>query len=181
MFEKNKMIAAVRDEFIFKTALDSKCEVIFLLSSNIINITDMIKAAHDNHKRLYLHMDFADGIGKDEYGVRYLEQLKVDGIISTRAGIIKAAKSRGIPTVQRFFILDSQSVKTALETISSAHPDMVEIMPGVIPKIIASLKQKISTPLIAGGLIDSSLEVKEALSAGASAVSTGKTTLWGGI
>jgi glycerol uptake operon antiterminator len=80
-------------------------------------------------------------------------------------------------TVQRFFALDSQGLRNMPELIELSKPDMVEIMPGVIGKIIKRLSDG-KTPIISGGLIDSKEEVTTALSCGAVAVSTGAKDLW---
>jgi glycerol uptake operon antiterminator len=55
---------------------------------------------------------------------------------------------------------------------------MVEIMPGILPKVIKRLKAQLNMPIVAGGLIDSVDEVTELISSGASAVSTGKKEFW---
>ena len=75
-------------------------------------------------------------------------------------------------TVQRFFIVDSKSVDTTLEAVKAAKPDMIEIMPG------AFLKAVTTTPIIAGGLIDSADEVKRITDGDAFTISTGKPELW---
>ena len=63
------------------------------------------------------------------------------------------------------------------ETLGGATADLVEIMPGVIGKVIARVANG-STPVIAGGLIETKDELLGALSHGALAVSTGKQELW---
>ena len=55
---------------------------------------------------------------------------------------------------------------------------MIEIMPGIIPKIIKSLAAEINTPIIAGGLIETEAEISSVLEAGATAISTGNKELW---
>jgi len=55
---------------------------------------------------------------------------------------------------------------------------MIEIMPGVMPKIIKRIAGKVSIPVIAGGLIDNSEDISELLKAGALGASTGKKELW---
>ena len=55
--------------------------------------------------------------------------------------------------------------------------DMFEIMPGVVNKITRRFASG-TTPVIAGGLIETKAEVTGALQAGAAAVSTGKKKLW---
>ena len=98
-------------------------------------------------------------------------------IISTRASLIKNAKEIGILAVQRYFALDSQGLDSIKEMIASARPDFVEIMPGVIEKVIRKFAND-EIPVIAGGLLESKSEVTTALSGGAVAVSTGKQELW---
>lgn len=54
--------------------------------------------------------------------------------MSTRTGIIKIAKDLDLITVQRFFVVDSHSVGTSLDSIRISKPDLIEIMPGVVTK-----------------------------------------------
>jgi glycerol uptake operon antiterminator len=81
-------------------------------------------------------------------------------------------------TVQRVFIVDSHSIATAVETVSKTAPDMIELMPGIATKAISFFRQRVKTPIIAGGLIETLDEALEAQRAGADAVSTGNTFLW---
>ena len=80
-------------------------------------------------------------------------------------------------TVQRFFTLDTQGLESISELLSSSTPSMIEIMPGVITKTISRFAQG-TTPVIAGGLIETKEEITAALRNGAVAVSTGKESLW---
>ncbi len=173
------IIAAVRNERDMEKALQSGVGSIFYLSPNIMTLEETVSAVHEAGKKIFLHMDLAEGIGKDKAGIEYVKQKSVDGVISTRVNIIKAAREAGLFTVQRFFIVDSQSVNTTLEGIKASKPDMIEIMPGIATKVIADLKGKLNIPIIAGGMIESRLEVRDALQSGATAVSTSKRELWG--
>ena len=78
----------------------------------------------------------------------------------------------------RFFVIDSHSIGTAIENIKSSAPDMVEMMPGILPEIIKEFNRNIGIPIIAGGLIKTKNEIYQALGAGAKAISTGKQELW---
>ena len=80
--------------------------------------------------------------------------------------------------MQRFFIVDGHSVDTTIESLKSSKADMIEVMPGVAPKIIKRLKSKIDVPIIAGGLIDDLEEVRVAIENGACAISTSAKHLW---
>ncbi|MBQ6998580.1 MAG: glycerol-3-phosphate responsive antiterminator [Clostridia bacterium] len=62
--------------------------------------------------------------------------------------------------------------------IDSVKPDMIEIMPGIAYKAISAFAEKLSIPVIAGGLVQTSQEVEEAIKHGAEAISTGNTKLW---
>ena len=177
-FTYDPIIAAVRDQDGFSAALESPPELIFLLKCNILDIGSYISRAHQGGKKLFVHVDLAEGIGKDEMGVAYLASLGIDGVISTRTGIIKAAKEAGLLCVQRFFMIDSRSVDTAAESLLQSRADMVELMPGVACKAISKMKKRTRVPIIAGGLVDEKSEIIAALSAGASAISTGNKALW---
>ena len=157
------IIAAVRNERDMEKALQSGVGMIFYLSPNILTMDETVDAVHEAGKKIFLHMDLAEGIGKDKSGIEYVKQKGVDGIISTRVSIIKAAREAGLFTVQRFFIVDSQSVSTTLEGIKASKPDMIEIMPGIATKVIADLKGKLNIPIIAGGMIESRMEVRDDL------------------
>lgn len=176
-FDK-KVIMATVDEKTFSKAISSDGDLIFMLSSDILTIGDKINLAHKMGKKVFVHLDMADGIGKDRYGVEFLRSRKVDGVITTKNNIVVACKKVGMAVVQRFFIIDSKSIETAIESVKSTRPDMVELMPGVVYKAIERFSKEVNIPVIAGGLIATSDEVKKAINYGASAVSTTKIPLW---
>lgn len=174
----NKVIAAVRTEEAFMEACESKSEIIFDLSPSIENIESRVMLCTKHNKTLFIHIDLAEGIGKDKAGLAYIRDCGVDGIISTRAALIKYANEVGLKTVQRTFILDSQSIETAISMLKT-KPDMAEIMPGIIAeRVIKKLCSEMNIPVIAGGLIATIDEVNAAINAGAAAVSTGEKALW---
>lgn len=172
----NPVIAAVRTDEQYKNALKSDVSAIFMLKADILTIPELIKEKKD--KKVFVHVDMAEGVGKDKKGIELLKRMGVDGIITTKNSLISCAKDLGLITVQRFFIIDSGSVATALESVSQTKPDFAELMPGVIPKAIKGFIEKTHVPIISGGLIEDKADVISALSAGAEAVSTGKVELW---
>ena len=177
-FNDTPIIAAVRTQEDFKRALSSNVNTVFLLSSNIINVERQTEEAHASGKRIFVHIDFLDGISKDTAGVSYLATKKIDGIISTRSSIIKCASERAIPSIQRFFMVDSRSVDTAIEAMRTSRPTMIEIMPAVAYKTITKIKNSIDIPIIAGGLVEKKEEIFAAISAGASGISTSVCEMW---
>lgn len=177
-FMKKPIAAAIRTEKDFSTALRSDVDMIFLLHSNIMTVHQYIKEIHSAGKKAFIHVDFAEGIGKDRYGLEFLAKQGVDGILTTRTNVVKAAKEYGLITVQRFFIVDSHSLGTSVDSIKISKPDIIEIMPGVVTKKIKEFAEKASVPIIAGGLVETVEEVRAALDAGAAVVSTGEAELW---
>lgn len=174
--ERSPVIATVNHNQ-FNAAISSPCEIVFHLNASLPDIPNIIKEAHKANKKIFIHIDLADGLGKDKTGVEYLAQCGADGIISTRAQLIRYANDAGLLTVQRFFALDSKGVEAIGEILESVRPDLIEIIPGVIGKVIDRFAGG-SIPVIAGGLIETKAEVTEALKNGAEAVSTGMTDLW---
>lgn len=174
--ELNPVIAAIRDDG-WEAALRSPAQVLFYLSADLMTVRQRISQAHEAGKILLIHMDLAEGIGKDRAGIRYLAQYGVDGILSTKAQLIRTAREMGLLTVQRFFALDSKGMESIEEMLRTSNPHLMEIMPGVIGKAIRRFSS-CGIPVIAGGLVETKAEVTEALSCGAAAVSTGREALW---
>ena len=173
-----KVIAAVHGDREFELALESEVEIIFDLSPNIMSLEGKVKKAHSKNKKMFIHIDLAEGIGKDKFGILHAKEMGIDGVISTRTSLIKAAKEAEVSTIQRFFMVDSQSIDTTLKTINISKPDMIEVMPGTVNKIISRLKEQISMSIIAGGLIETDEEIDDAVNRGAVAISTGNCSLW---
>ena len=59
-----------------------------------------------------------------------------------------------------------------------SRPDLVEVMPGIMPRILKEIRGYTDIPLIAGGLISDKKDVMAALSAGADGISTTNEGLW---
>ena len=170
------IIASVR-EVKFAAALECPADVLFYLDARLSTIAQRVELAHEKGKLLFVHIDLAEGIGKDKEGLQYLASIGVDGVISTRGQIIRIAKELQLLTVQRFFALDSQGLDSMQEMVRNAAPHMMEIMPGVAPKVIRRFSEG-TIPVIAGGLINQKQEITAALTAGATAISTGCKELW---
>lgn len=178
-FEENPIIAAIRNEDDVDAAVESGVTSIFLLRADIFNIKGLVNKIKNGGKSVFIHIDFLEGLGNDHKAIDYIKQvIGPDGIISTRSSHIKYAKEKGIFTIQRFFLVDSLSYDTTIKTVETVKPDMIEIMPAVMPKVIKRICSRVPLPVIAGGLIDNKEDIIEVLKAGAIAASTGKKELW---
>ena len=173
------VIAAVKKAEQVDAALNADCNVIFLLCGNIFNLGEIVQKAKEKGKLIFLHVDLIDGFSRDAVALRYIAQtIAPDGIISTKNNLLKAAKELGLLTVQRLFIIDSLSIQTTVKASALINPDMVEILPGIMPRITKQLSQKLDVPIIVGGLISEPDDIKKALEAGAHGVSTSAPELW---
>ena len=176
VLEQNPVIAAIADDK-WEKALKSPAQVIFYLSANLLTLKQKIEQAHSAGKIIMIHLDLAEGIGRDRTGLRFVASCGADGILSTKGQLIRLGKEIGLFTVQRFFAVDSSGAASIGEMFRSTNPDLIEIMPGVVTKVIKQYAQN-GIPVIAGGLIQTKSEVTDALGSGAVAVSIGKPELW---
>ena len=177
--KKNPVIAGVKDLEKFDDALNSDCDIIFLLCGSIFNIKESVRKAKEKNKTIFIHVDLLDGFSKDVVALKYIfEEIKPDGIISTKNSQLKAAKAMGFMTVQRIFIIDSLSIDTAIKASQMINPDAIEIMPGIMPKITKTMSDELDVPVIVGGLISEKEEIVKALASGALGVSTSSKELW---
>ena len=179
LLEASPVIAAVKDDNGLKRCFESECQVVFILYGNICNISSIVKQIKDHGKYAIVHADLAQGLSSREIAVDFIKQnTYADGIISTKPLLIKRAVELGLVGVQRTFIIDSLAMSTTKKQIDTYHPDLVEIMPGVMPKVLKEIRAYTDIPVIAGGLISDKKDIMAAFSAGADAISTTKEELW---
>ena len=176
---KCPVIAAVRGREALVQALESPVAAVFLLGTSILDLPDMVADARSAGKRVFLHMDLAEGLGRDDAAVRWcVEKLRADGIISIKPGLLKTASELGAITIQRLFLMDSASFEHGKRLLRNTPPDMAEVLPGIAPKAIRQLCEALDKPVIAGGMVTEPREIALALQAGALAVSAGDPALW---
>ena len=173
------VIAAVKDEEGLDKSLRTDCRIIFILYGNICSLTMIVEKIKSRDKLAIVHADLVQGLSAKTEAIDYIKNnTKADGILSTKGNLVKHATDIGLIGILRNFIIDSMAMENVNKQVELAHPDMIEIMPGIMPEIIEKLKNEIKLPLIAGGLISDKKDVIAALSAGADAVSTTKEELW---
>lgn len=173
------VIAAVRDDEGVRQAAASPVAAVFLLGGSILTLEEQVHMLRGAGKLVFLHMDLCEGLGRDAASVRWCARnLELNGVISTKSALLKAAAEAGLTTIQRMFLMDSASLTSGMKLMKGCMPDMVELMPGLVPKAIAAVGGKLNIPVIAGGMVTEDQEVAQALAAGALAVSTSDRRLW---
>ncbi|MFZ7120902.1 MAG: glycerol-3-phosphate responsive antiterminator [Eubacteriaceae bacterium] len=173
------IIPACRSEEQFADSLSSNAKVIFVLESNINNFKERVNAIKSSNKYAFVHFDLISGFSQDNEALKYVVDIcQPHGIITTRKNLINCGKKLGLYTIQRMFLIDTTSISSAINMARQTKPDAIEILPGIAPKVIMAMKNKIDIPIITGGLITNKKEINNALKAGAVGVSVSKKAMW---
>lgn len=174
------VIPAARSMEDFTFALEKTvAPSIILLFGDIITLPGLLAQAQSHKKRLLVHLDLLDGIGKDEAGIRFLARIGVNGLITTKAYLCKTAREEGMIAIQRLFLMDSEALRTGVNLARKYKPDAVEVLPAAVPaSTVAQLKKEIGLPILAGGLVHTQEDVEQAIHNGVCAISTSSSNLW---
>lgn len=173
------VIAAVRDVNRMKEAVDSGVQSIFLMTGDIFSIEDCVETAHAHYKSIFLHVDLIKGVANDREGIQYIaRRVRPDGIVTTKSQVIRAAKKEGLFAIQHLFMIDTHAYQTGIRNINESEPHAIELMPGLMPRVIRDLAAVVPVPIVVGGLVKTREEIREALKSGASAVAIGEPGLW---
>jgi glycerol uptake operon antiterminator len=177
------VIPAARSMEDFKVALTHTISPsVVLLFGDINTLPTLISQANEHKKRIVLHLDLFDGIGKDKAGIKFLARLGIHAIVTTKSHLCRFARDEGMIVVQRLFLMDSDSLRTGLNLVRNFKPDAIEILPGSVPaSAVQKLVSETGLPILAGGLIRTKEDVNSAIERGISAVSTSRRDLWDDI
>ena len=178
--ERNRVLPAVRDEDGLRKALHADQDILFVLHSDLLALDATVGSILKAGKMPFIHLDMVQGLAPNLVVLDYFLQhfRRECGVITTKPGMARKAKDLGLPVIQRYFMLDSLSVESAAEGIARNGQDAIEIMPGILPRIITHLSHQTQVPIIAGGLIQQASDVEKILASGAIAVSTSRPALW---
>ncbi|MDO4547329.1 MAG: glycerol-3-phosphate responsive antiterminator [Clostridia bacterium] len=176
---QSPVIATARDYSQVDAAIRSRARAVFILCGTILTLGEQVRRVRMSGKRVFVHLDLLGGLGRDATAVEWCyEAARPDGVISTRSPLLKRARELNMTTIQRLFVMDSASVEHGVRQFKSYAPDMLEVLPGLVPKAITFLSETLDIPIIAGGMITRPEEIKTALDAGAVGVSTSNEALW---
>ena len=181
--EANPVIAAVKSDAGLQAAVEmEEIQVIFVLYGDVCTIPEILEKIKAAGKKAMVHIDLIAGLSAKEISVEFIaRQTRADGIITTKPALVRRAKELGIFAVLRFFVIDSLALKN-IENLEmqcgTSRPDFIEVLPGVMPKVLERIAKVSRIPMIAGGLITEKEDVIAALSAGAIAVSSTNQDVW---
>ncbi|MDC3416642.1 glycerol-3-phosphate responsive antiterminator [Aquibacillus salsiterrae] len=177
--ELTGILPAIRNMKDFEKAIEGNHNHVIFLETRLSQIGNLVKYSKQKNKIVFVHADLIQGLKADEFGMEYLvNDLKVDGILSTRGSVISSAKKHKVIAIQRLFALDSTAINHNIKLINNLKPDYIEVLPGIVPSIISEIYDKTGLPIIAGGLIRTTQDVRNALAGGAQAITTSRSDLW---
>lgn len=177
--EDSPIIAAIKDEDGLQKCLTSDSRVVFILYGDIVSIADIVETVKSSGKIALVHLDLISGLSSKEIAVDFLKKYtKADGIITTKPVLIKRAKELGLYTILRLFLIDSMAYENIERQVKSAKPDLIEILPALMPKIVAKVCRVSSIPVIAGGLVSDKEDIMALLQAGVTSISSTNQDIW---
>lgn len=178
--EENPIIAAVKSPEDLKECCSiPEIRIVFILYGDICSLGEIVKTVKDAGKIAMVHVDLISGLSAREIAVDFVRTgTQADGIITTKPGLVRRAKELSMFTVLRFFLLDSMAYENICSQQYSVKPDFIEVLPGVMPKIIRKLCGSVKVKIIAGGLISDKESVMAALDAGVCGVSSTNHDVW---
>lgn len=179
LLEQTPVVAAIKDEVGLAACCQSEAKVVFVLYGTVVDIASIVQRARAAGKAVMVHIDLIDGLAARDVSVDFLAQnTQADGIISTKPALVRRARDKGLVGIRRFFLLDSLAMQTMEKQLGTDAPDLVEVLPGTMPKTLRQVVAKTRIPVIAGGLISDKEDVVQALSAGVVAVSSTNRAVW---
>lgn len=177
--EDSPIIAAIKDEKGLEACLDSDSRVVFILYGDICNIADIVKTVKAAGKMALVHLDLINGLASKDIAVDFIKKYTdADGIISTRPSLIKHAGGMGLSSVLRVFVIDSMAYESIDKQVRNARPDVIEVLPALMPKVVRKICKISQTPVIAGGLVSDKEDVMALLQAGVVSVSSTNEEIW---
>ena len=155
--EVSPVIAAVKDDEGVAACLKSESQVVFILYGDICTIPEIVSKVKAAGKLAVVHLDLIHGLASKN---------------------IHRAKELGMLTVLRVFLIDSMAYENVKTQVTAAKPDVVEVLPGMMPKVIGKICKDLPVPVIAGGMIREKEDVMALLKAGVTSVSSTNPEIW---
>lgn len=179
ILEKSPVIAAVKDDDGLARCLAADVQVVFVLYGTVVDIPAIVEKIKVAGKAAIVHIDLIDGLSSREVAADFIAASTLaDGVISTKGALVRRARELGLVGIRRFFLLDSMALQNLQKGQNAQDADFIEVLPGVMPKILVRVVSSCPLPVIAGGLIGDKEDVVSALSCGVLAVSTTNAGVW---
>ncbi len=178
MFNNQIVIPAISSHQSMKTFIKSDLTYGLIMGFQLAQLDNVVRTLKQNGKKVLVHLELIKGLSNDDFGAIYLiQELRVDGIITTKPRVIELCKKRNVFGIMRFFLKDKLSLDQSITLVNATKPHLIEVLPAM-PHKLHLLKPHINIPMLVGGLIESEEEVRQCVESGAFAITTSKESLW---
>lgn len=173
------VVASVKDEDGLTAVLHAPCPVVFVLFGSVMTIQHIVATLKSAGKTVFVDVDLLDGFSSKPITVDFLKKhTQVDGILSSKSIMVRAAKTAGMMAIHRLFLVDSFSYENVSKQVKISEPDAIMILPGCMPRVISWVCADTDLPVVAGGLVCDKEDVMAALKAGATAIASSNRAVW---
>lgn len=177
--EDSPIIAAIKDDAGLQKCKTCDSQVIFILYGDICSIPQIVAEVKSSGKIAMVHIDLINGLSSKEIAVDFIQKYTdADGIITTKPALIKRARELSLFTILRLFVIDSMAFENIERQLKTAKPDLIEILPALMPKVVSRICKLSNTPVIAGGLVSEKEDIMELLDAGVTSISSTNPDIW---
>ncbi|MDD3404256.1 MAG: glycerol-3-phosphate responsive antiterminator [Hespellia sp.] len=177
-FEDNPVILGISTESDIELAAKNEAKIVFTLYGDIAEISSIVDRLKNANKTVFVNIDMVDGFSGKNSVLKFMKQnTRADGIISSKASMLRYAKELGFFTIHRFFVLDSASYRNIGKQLEISRADFINIVPGWT-KVIQWAVEEHNKPVIAAGLVCDKKAVIDSLKAGAIAICSTNHEVW---
>ncbi len=139
----NKSIIAACEHKNLSNALKSKAKAVIYMHGDLNSLVSEEFRRVCRSKPIFIHIDLLKGLNGSKEALHFLKHnVNPFGVVSTKSKSIRSAKKEGFFSIQRVFLIDTQSFNSSLEAIAENQPDAVEIMPAIAPSIVKNTALK---------------------------------------
>src|SRR5699024_6192819 len=106
--QKHRLVAAIKDPKNLEKAVKYKDNIgaVILMTGTILTAKKFVDYLQSNGLPVLLHVERIGGLQMDHDGVEFIKRyMKPAGIVTTKSGIVKRAKEKGLFVIQRVFLI----------------------------------------------------------------------------
>src|SRR5664279_3407318 len=97
LLQDNPVNASVKDPDALGSVLHSECKIVFLLYGSVLNIASIVRTLKEQGKIVFVDVDLLEGFASKDIVIKYLKlHTATDGVLSSKAFMVKAAKEQGL-------------------------------------------------------------------------------------
>ena len=109
-----------------EAVLRSDCRIVFLLYGTVLDLPETVGRPKRDGRTVLLNVDLLEGSAGKEIVGRYVkERTSADGVLGSKAFMVRAARALGLYAVHRFFLIDSLSYRKLAPQVRASQADCV--------------------------------------------------------